>query len=86
MLIATLGDGVELRLLELLSTRYPTITAAHIEMINLSAILALPKGTDHYISDNAKFMAQIRTALHTAAKRPDRVVLLGLDSAAPTSL
>jgi fructose-1,6-bisphosphatase-3 len=26
-------------------------TAAHIEMINLSAILALPKGTDHSISD-----------------------------------
>src|SRR3989442_13867912 len=41
----------ELRLLRLLSQRYPTITAAHIEMINLNAILALPKGTDHYISD-----------------------------------
>lgn len=41
----------ELRLLQLLSSRYPTITAAHTEMINLSAILALPKGTDHYISD-----------------------------------
>src|ERR1700752_250032 len=41
----------ELRLLQLLSIRYPTIMAAHIEMINLSAILALPKGTDHYISD-----------------------------------
>ena len=37
----------ELRLLQLLSQRYPTITAAHIEMINLNAILALPKGTDH---------------------------------------
>lgn len=41
----------ELRLLQLLSNRYPSITAAHIEMINLNAILALPKGTDHYISD-----------------------------------
>src|SRR3954465_10820807 len=41
----------ELRLLQLLSQRYPTITAAHIEMINLHAILALPKGPDHYISD-----------------------------------
>ncbi len=41
----------ELRMLQLLSRRFPTITAAHIEMINLSAILALPKGTDHYISD-----------------------------------
>jgi len=42
---------LELRMLELLSNRYPSITAAHIEMINLSAILALPKGTDHYLSD-----------------------------------
>lgn len=41
----------ELRLLQLLSGRYPSVTAAHTEMINLSAILALPKGTDHYISD-----------------------------------
>lgn len=41
----------DLRLLQLLSRRFPTITAAHTEMINLSAILALPKGTDHYISD-----------------------------------
>ncbi|HEU4329432.1 MAG TPA: fructose-1,6-bisphosphatase [Roseiflexaceae bacterium] len=41
----------ELRLLQLLSSRYPSVTAAHIEMINLSAIMALPKGTDHYISD-----------------------------------
>jgi fructose-1,6-bisphosphatase III len=45
------NSAQELRLLQLLSRRYPTITAAHIEMINLQAILALPKGTDHYISD-----------------------------------
>jgi fructose-1,6-bisphosphatase-3 len=45
------SDDQELRLLQLLSKRYPTIVAAHIEMINLNAILALPKGTDHYISD-----------------------------------
>jgi fructose-1,6-bisphosphatase III len=47
----TRNDAQELRLLQLLSRRYPTITAAHIEMINLQAILGLPKGTDHYISD-----------------------------------
>lgn len=41
----------ELRLLQLLSDRFPTITAAHTEMMNLSAISALPKGTDHYVSD-----------------------------------
>jgi len=45
------NSAQELRLLQLLSSRYPTIMAAHIEMINLHAILALPKGTDHYISD-----------------------------------
>jgi fructose-1,6-bisphosphatase III len=47
----THNDAQELRLLQLLSRRYPTITAAQIEMINLQAILGLPKGTDHYISD-----------------------------------
>ncbi|HMQ30651.1 MAG TPA: fructose-1,6-bisphosphatase [Chloroflexaceae bacterium] len=51
MTTPTRDDGQELRLLRLLASRYPTITAAHIEMINLRAILALPKGTDHYISD-----------------------------------
>jgi fructose-1,6-bisphosphatase III len=51
MKVSSVYDPQELRLLQLLSRRYPTITAAHTEMINLSAILALPKGTDHYISD-----------------------------------
>ena len=39
--------------------------------------------SDHYISDDAKFMAQIRTALDTAAKRRDLIVLLGLDPESP---
>ena len=39
--------------------------------------------SDHYISDNAKFMAQIRTALDTAAKRRDLVILLGLEPESP---
>lgn len=51
MSLSDRNTAQNLRLLHLLSARYPTITAAHIEMINLSAILALPKGTDHYISD-----------------------------------
>ncbi len=40
-----------LRVLQLLAARYPSISAAHVEMINVSSLLALPKGTDHYISD-----------------------------------
>ena len=39
--------------------------------------------SDHYISDDARFMAQIRTALNTAASRRDLVVLLGLDPESP---
>lgn len=41
----------DLRYLKLLSHQYPTIQAASTEIINLSAILNLPKGTEHFISD-----------------------------------
>jgi len=41
----------ELRLLQLLAARFPNVAAAHSEMVNLSAILALPKGTDVFLSD-----------------------------------
>jgi len=39
--------------------------------------------SDHYISDDAKFMAQIRTALDTAAVRRDLIMLLGLEPESP---
>ena len=39
--------------------------------------------SDHYISDNEKFMAHIRVALDTARRRPDLVILLGLDPESP---
>lgn len=41
----------ELRYLRLLARQYPTIQAASTEIINLNAILNLPKGTEHFISD-----------------------------------
>lgn len=41
----------KLKYLELLSESYPTIQAACTEIINLKAILNLPKGTEHFISD-----------------------------------
>ena len=37
--------------LNLLARTYPTIDSATTEIINLQAILDLPKGTEHYISD-----------------------------------
>ena len=37
--------------LELLSKSFPTIQAASTEIINLEAILNLPKGTEHFVTD-----------------------------------
>lgn len=39
------------KFLELLSEKYPNRVAASAEIINLRAILALPKGTEYYLSD-----------------------------------
>ena len=41
----------QLKYLELLAQSYPNIQAASTEIINLRAILNLPKGTEHFISD-----------------------------------
>lgn len=41
----------ELKYLKLLSKKYPTIASASTEIINLEAILNLPKGTEHVVSD-----------------------------------
>ena len=41
----------ELRLLQQMAREYPTVQAASAEIINLTAILNLPKGTEHFMSD-----------------------------------
>ena len=41
----------ELRYLQRLAELYPTIGKASTEIINLRAILSLPKGTEHFITD-----------------------------------
>ena len=40
-----------LHYLRMLAKQYPTVQAASTEIINLQAILILPKGTEHFISD-----------------------------------
>ena len=42
---------LETKYLERLSELYPTIAAASTEIINLQAILNLPKGTEHFLTD-----------------------------------
>ncbi|MDD2492105.1 MAG: fructose-1,6-bisphosphatase [Bacteroidales bacterium] len=41
----------DLKYLQLLSKSFPTISAASTEIINLEAILNLPKGTEHFLTD-----------------------------------
>ena len=41
----------DMRYLQLLSQSFPTIAGASTEIINLQAILNLPKGTEHFLAD-----------------------------------
>lgn len=41
----------EMRLLQILSQSFPNIESASSEIINLEAILNLPKGTEHFVAD-----------------------------------
>lgn len=41
----------DLRILKLLSQSFPDVQAASTEIINLEAILNLPKGTEHFVAD-----------------------------------
>lgn len=49
--MTTRENEADLRYLQLLANTYPTIAAASTEIINLQAILNLPKGTEHFLAD-----------------------------------
>ena len=51
MAAQTAYSAEELRYLNMLARQYPTVQAASAEIINLQAILNLPKGSEHFISD-----------------------------------
>lgn len=61
--------------LELLADRYPNIRAAAAEYINLKAILALPKGTEYFLSDlhgeHEAFIHMVRSASGTIKQKID---------------
>ena len=48
---ADLCTADELKYLDLLARRFPTIADAATEVVNLEAILNLPKGTEHFLTD-----------------------------------
>lgn len=63
--------------LRLLSKEYPNIKAASAEIINLSAILALPKGTEYFLSDlhgeHEAFIHMIKSASGVIASKIDEI-------------
>jgi fructose-1,6-bisphosphatase-3 len=65
----------DIKFLELLSKDYPNIQAASAEIINLSAILALPKGTEYCLSDlhgeHEAFIHMLKSASGTIKAKID---------------
>ncbi len=65
----------DLKFLELLSKDYPNIKSATAEIINLNAILALPKGTEYFLSDlhgeHEAFVHMLKSASGTIKAKID---------------
>ena len=65
------------RLLEILSEDYPNIRVASAEITNLNAILALPKGTEFFLSDlhgeHEAFIHMIRSASGVIRSKIDEI-------------
>ncbi|MCQ2547989.1 MAG: fructose-1,6-bisphosphatase [Clostridia bacterium] len=65
----------DIKLLELLAKEYPNIESANEEIINLSAILALPKGTEYFLSDlhgeHEAFVHMMKSASGTIKQKID---------------
>lgn len=75
---------MEKRFLKLLSEQYPNRTAASAEIVNLSAILALPKGTEYYLSDlhgeHEAFIHMIKSASGVIRSKIDEIFKEEMDS------
>ena len=65
------------RYLRLLSEKFPNAQAVITELINLHAILSLPKGTEHFVSDlhgeSMAFIHMIKNASGVVRKKVDEV-------------
>lgn len=69
------GNGaMNRRVLELLARQFPTAAAASTEIINLEAILNLPKGTEHFVADIHGEYEAFRHILKNASGNIRRVV------------
>ena len=68
---------IDERYLQLLSEKFPNAQAVITEIINLRAILSLPKGTEHFVSDlhgeSSAFIHMIKNASGVVRKKVDEV-------------
>lgn len=69
--------NTDIRYLKLLSEKFPNTQAVITELINLRAILSLPKGTEHFVSDlhgeSSAFIHMIKNASGVVRKKVDEV-------------
>ena len=65
------------RYLRLLSEKYPSKAAVASEIVNLEAILSMPKGTEHFLSDlhgaDAAFLHVIKNASGVIRRKVDDI-------------
>lgn len=76
---STAGENDEqLRYLRLLSEKYPTVAAASSEIVKIEALLRLPKGTEHFMSDlhgeNEAFIHILNSASGVIREKIDTVL------------
>ena len=79
-IVSTMTDE---RYLRLLSEKFPNAQAVVTELINLRAILSLPKGTEHFVSDlhgeSMAFIHMIKNASGVVRKKVDEVYGYAMD-------
>ena len=73
----------QLAYLELLAQQYPTIQDASTEIINLTARMQLPKGTEHFVSDihgeYEAFHHVLKNGSGSIKRRIDEIFLPGVE-------
>jgi len=67
-------EYINLDYLKLLSNQYPNIAATATEIINLKAILNLPKGTEHFITDVHGEYEQFRNIMSNCSGAVERKI------------
>ena len=78
-------DDKNMRYLKMLSRNFPTIQSVCTEIINLRALLNLPKGTEHFISDIHGEYEGFRHILRNASGNVKRKIDQALDEYLPAA-